>query len=214
VTVEALLQRQDMPKPNYLIGTSPGKWQTVWKVNGFGKSQAEDLQKQLSRQTGADPAATDCARVLRLPGFYNHKYAQPHLIRAERLADESYGPEQFPQFSTEDRKPPDRPRDGAGSKRGSMGQPLSQLERDWAYAKRALARGESPAMVLAMIATYRRYDKPNPRYYAETTVRKAAASLRSTEMMIATPLSASDGATNRRFSASYAAGSGRQSFRS
>jgi hypothetical protein len=120
-----------------------------------------------------------------LPGFYNHKYAQPHLISAERLADETYGPERFPQFSTDARKSPDRLDDGAGLKRGRLGQPQSQSERDWAYAKRALARGESPGMVVAMIATYRRYDKPNPQYYAEMTVRKAAASLRSTETMIA-----------------------------
>ena len=31
--------------------------------------------------------------------------------------------------------------------------------------------------VIAAIASYRRYDKHNPHYYAELTVRKAAASL-------------------------------------
>jgi hypothetical protein len=31
--------------------------------------------------------------------------------------------------------------------------------------------------VIAAIASYRRYDKPNPRYYAEHTVKKAAESL-------------------------------------
>ena len=46
------------------------------------------------------------------------------------------------------------------------------------YAKRALARGDSPDGIVSAIATYRRYDKANPRYYAELTVKKAAESLR------------------------------------
>src|SRR5579863_4419801 len=66
-SVEALLKRADMPKPNYLINSSPDKWQVIWKVEGFAKTEAEDLQRGLARDTGADPAATDCARVLRLP---------------------------------------------------------------------------------------------------------------------------------------------------
>src|SRR5512133_103672 len=61
--VEALLKREDMPKPNYLLNSSPDKWQVVWKVQGFGKDEAEGLQRSLVRDTGADPAATDCARV-------------------------------------------------------------------------------------------------------------------------------------------------------
>jgi len=44
----------------------------------FEKDQAESLQRALVRELGADLAATDSSRVLRLPGFYNHKYAKPH----------------------------------------------------------------------------------------------------------------------------------------
>jgi hypothetical protein len=45
-----LLARRDLPKPNYLINTSPDKWQVVWKVQGFDKEQAERFQRVLSRQ--------------------------------------------------------------------------------------------------------------------------------------------------------------------
>jgi hypothetical protein len=175
--VEALLKRADLPKPNFVVSTSPDKWQVVWKVDGFGKSQAEELQKGLSRDTGADIAATDCARVLRLPGFYNHKYARPHLVRAESLAQDTYRPEQFPKVSAEERSGHHEP--GRGPALGRAGAPgrWSQSERDWAYAKRALARGESPALVAAAIASYRRYDKHNPQDYAERTVTKAARQL-------------------------------------
>src|SRR5690348_14889109 len=72
--LEALLAREDLPKPNYIVNSSPNKWQVIWKVQEFSKDQAEGLQRGLARDCGADPAATDCARVLRLPGFYNYKY--------------------------------------------------------------------------------------------------------------------------------------------
>jgi RepB DNA-primase from phage plasmid len=174
--VDALLQRTDLPKPNYLINSSPNKWQVIWKVEGFGKEQAEGLQKSLAAETGADPAATDCARVLRLPGFYNHKYTQPHFIRVQSLAERTYQPAEFPAFPSGAR---DAEISAVGSRleRGRVQGGLSQSERDWAYAKRALIRGDPPETVIAAIATWRRYDKHNPRYYAELTVRKAAQSL-------------------------------------
>src|SRR5580704_8415992 len=53
--VENLLKRPDLPQPNYLLNSSPNKWQVVWKVEGFAKDQAENLQRGLARETGADP---------------------------------------------------------------------------------------------------------------------------------------------------------------
>jgi hypothetical protein len=177
--VDALLKRDDLPRPNYLISTSPDKWQVVWKVEGFGKAQAEALQRALVRETGADPAATDCARVLRLPGFFNHKYSQPYWVRPQTLAMETYGPERFPVMPSEERI--DGLSLGHRPARLPVREPgaLSQSERDWAYAKRALARGESPALVVAAIAGYRRDEKYNPRDYAERTVKKAGEALKA-----------------------------------
>jgi hypothetical protein len=174
--VERVFARRDLPKPNYLINTSPDKWQVVWKVQGFDKEQAECLQRGLSRQMGADPAATDCSRVLRLPGFFNHKYASRVWIGVQVNTRETYRPERFPKLQVAERgdrfaspsKSP-TPRNGPTK--------LSQSERDWAYARRALARGEPEEVIVADIASYRRYDKHNPQYYAELTVRKAAQAL-------------------------------------
>jgi hypothetical protein len=179
VAVENLLARSDLPKPNYLINTSPDKWQVVWKVQGFGKDQAEGLQRELSREMGADPAATDCSRVLRLPGFYNHKYSRPVWVGVQVNTRETYGPERFPEFSvdaTAARNPSEsiRARNDGPASGG-----ISQSERDWAYAKRALARGEPEALVVAAIANHRRYDKHNPQHYAELTVHKATESIES-----------------------------------
>ena len=50
---------------------------------------------------------------------------------------------------------------------------------DWAYAKRALARGDDPETVVAKIADYRADDKADPDYYARLTVTKAIAQLHS-----------------------------------
>jgi hypothetical protein len=56
----------------------------------------------------------------------------------------------------------------------------SQSEHDWAYAKRALARGDDPEVVIQRIADYRSEDKDDPNYYARRTVTKAQAALDTT----------------------------------
>lgn len=179
--VQAMRQRDDMPQPSYLLNTSPDKWQAVWKVEGFDLEQAESLMRGLVREFGADPAATDASRVMRLPGLYNHKYEKPHLVRAEEISREVYRPKHFPQAGTEG--PGSRvlpaPVPGARGEHARPAGPNTQSEHDWAYARRALARGDDPEQVIRAIAQYRA-DKPNPAYYAAHTVQKASASLAST----------------------------------
>lgn len=175
--IQSMQARSDIPRPNYLIRTSPGKWQVIWKAEGFTKGQAEGLQKSLAVETGADPAATDCARVLRLPGFYNHKYAPPHLVTVQAAGTDFCRPEHFPDPAIPARV--NHERFEARVRRGVTERALSQSERDWAFAKRALARGEDPVLVASAIASYRRFDKQNPLYYADLTVKKAGEALRS-----------------------------------
>ena len=176
--VQALLQRQDVPQPNYLVNSSPDKWQVVWKVEGFAQDEAEPLMRHLVRETGADPAATDRSRVLRLPGFANHKYGRPFVVRVEPRATETYRPEHFPRLPTEEqggRRFADR---GPARQPSNAGE-VTQSERDWAYARRALARGVSPDKVRAAIAAFRTGQKADVNQYAERTVRKAIESLQS-----------------------------------
>jgi hypothetical protein len=54
---------------------------------------------------------------------------------------------------------------------------MSQSEDDWAYAKRALARGDDPEEVIRRIADYRAGEKHDPIDYARRTVTKAQAEL-------------------------------------
>jgi hypothetical protein len=174
--VEALVRRTDVPPPNYVINSSPDKWQAIWKVTGFEKDQAETLQRGLARETGADIAATDSARVMRLPGFYNHKYADPHYVRYEQRSTETNTPDRFPQYASDDRST----RSTIAPHENTSGA-KSQSESDWAYARRALARGEPESAVISTIEKFREGDKHNAHYYAELTVRKAAASLALTD---------------------------------
>ena len=98
-----------------------------------------------------------------------------YLVRAEphaALAGTIYRLEDFPRFP--EALPKLRPhRTGTTSRISSS----SQSEYDWAYAKRALARGEPEELVVAAIAMHRRNDKHDPMYYAGLTVKNAKASL-------------------------------------
>jgi hypothetical protein len=142
-------------------------------VNGFAIEEAEALMKSLVREVGADPAATDAARVMRLPSFYNHKYGTPHAVSVESLSHRVWGRDAFPSISTEeravatrcDRRPTER----------SSGK-VSQSELDWRFALRALSRGEDPRSVRSRIAAHRP-DKSNPEYYAQHTVENALLAL-------------------------------------
>jgi hypothetical protein len=174
--VEAMRKRDDIPQPSYLLSTSPDKWQAVWKVEGFELEQAERLMRGLVREFGADPAATDASRVMRLPGLYNHKYEKPHLVRVEEISREAYRPEHFPKVAAED--PGSRVMQAqthrARAERARTAGTNTQSEHDWAYARRALARGDDPVQVIRAIALFRS-DKPNPHYYATHTVEKAVS---------------------------------------
>jgi hypothetical protein len=56
---------------------------------------------------------------------------------------------------------------------------MSQSEHDWAYAKRALARGDDPEEVMRRIADFRAGEKHDPSDYARRTVTKAQTELGS-----------------------------------
>ncbi len=54
--LDKLMARIDLPKPNYVLSTSPGRYQVVWQVEGFARDQAEQLQRGLAREAGGDQA--------------------------------------------------------------------------------------------------------------------------------------------------------------
>jgi len=175
-SLEAIKNSTEVPPPDFVLDTSPGKHQVVWKVSGFSQDEAESLLRSLANQFGGDLAATDSTRVLRLPGFANRKLPEEFIVQARQESDAVYTLRDF----TIDEDSPETPRHfGDYRLRGRtvFSDHKSQSEHDWAYAKRALARGDDPEVVIQRIADYRAEDKDDPNYYARRTVTKAQADL-------------------------------------
>ena len=141
-----ILSDPRIPQPNYVLNTSPGKFQTLWKVEEFTLEQAERLQRAMAAEFGADQAVVDAARVLRIPGFYNEKYDPTRtrsLRRSSRIRPTSrrtldssstcFPSQPMPRHPG--RRPTLRPSNGR----------LSQSEIDWARVMRDLSRGHDPA---------------------------------------------------------------------
>ncbi len=175
--LKAIQNSEEVPKPNFVLDTSPGKHQVVWKVEGATPQEAEDLQQRMAHEFGADIAATDASRVLRLPGFANRKYGNQCAVRVTKHSDKTYNLRDFKIASGPakgDRTPEQKP-----PRLGGPRETLTQSERDWAYAKRALARGDNPEEIIRRIADYRADEKHDPEYYARLTVSKAQSALQA-----------------------------------
>ena len=174
--LQAIHNSTEVPAPNFVLDTSPGKHQVVWKVSEFSQDEAESLLHSLANKFGGDLAATDSTRVLRMPGFANRKLSEDFIVQARQESKAVYTLRDF----TIDDDSPEPPRHFGEYQQRQRTVPSdhkSQSERDWAYAKRALARGDDPEVVIQRIADYRSEDKADPNYYARHTVQKAQAEL-------------------------------------
>lgn len=179
-----------LPQPNYVLNTSPDKYQVVWKVAGFGQDEAEILLRALAQRYGGDPAATDSTRVFRLPGFSNKKYEQDFQVTFTREAPSAVVYHSSDFIARGVAQAPEGPSSQAPAR--SLDRPgNSQSEKDWAYAIRKLKEGEDPEKIIRDMARYRsvdHYDKKDPakviaprkanaRYYVDRTVTQAMAQL-------------------------------------
>jgi hypothetical protein len=161
-----------VPTPTAVLSTSLGKYQILWRVDGFTFEQQESTLKLLAISFGGDPACTDCNRVLRLPGFLNCKYDPPYPITVQYPSDFIRNPGDFrldtpaaiPMLSSNTMPPRQHPDKHSNS------------ERDWAWVLHELAHGKDPAKLTRSLAL-RRADKPRPLYYAQRTVDVASARL-------------------------------------
>ncbi|HET6844818.1 MAG TPA: DNA-primase RepB domain-containing protein [Candidatus Angelobacter sp.] len=173
---EAILNRiltgSNLPKPNYVLNTSPGKYQLLWNVRDFERNDAESLMRSLCREFQADPANVDISRVFRLPGLHNKKYDATFQVTAQKLSSAIYTPRDFPSYASSTTP---APRQRATSK--LTGTP-SHL--DWAWVCRQLWNTRDPEAVRSQLTDElerraRVRNKPKPRYYAELTFNKAVA---------------------------------------
>jgi hypothetical protein len=168
----ALRASDTVPMPTAILSTSPGKYQVLWRVDGFDSVRQELMLKLLAIAFGGDPACTDCNRVLRIPGFLNRKYDPAHRVTVEYPDDSVWGPDDFRldiggvdsmllDHAIAPRKQSER---------------HSNSESDWAWVSDQLAHGKDAVKLTRQLA-FRRSDKPNPVYYAQRTVDVASARL-------------------------------------
>ena len=166
--------------PRWALETSPGRVQVVWQLGkrgALGAERAEALMRGLVQEYGGDRAAVDVSRVLRWPGFRNHK-REGHLVE---VAWQSAATVEPGQFRGELYREPDLPpRSGGARRRGPApragGHDMSQSGKDWRWVMRSLRGGADPDEVARRLE-HDRQDKSNPRDYARRTVQNARAAL-------------------------------------
>jgi hypothetical protein len=170
--IAALLASEAVPSPTAILSTSPGKYQALWRVQGFNFATQEATLKLLAIVFGGDPACTDCNRVLRIPGFLNRKYDPAYRVTVEypsalvgNLSDFRLG-----------KLEADGPRFGRTTGLGKQTGNGSTSESDWAWVCHRLRQGDD-AMRMTRELAARRCDKANPSYYAQRTVDVASARL-------------------------------------
>ena len=184
--LEGIKNSDLVPQPNYVLNTSPEKFQVVWKAEGVTLDEAEALQHAMVREFGGDPAATDSTRVLRLPGFTNKKYDQDFYVKAHAESTQIYHLRDF-KVPIDSQDAPQHHNEEIARGRRAPDTTLSQSEHDWAYAKRALSRGDDPEQVIRRIADYRGDDKSDTGYYARRTVSKAQDDLQRKSVAVRKP---------------------------
>jgi hypothetical protein len=166
----ALRASELVPPPTSILSTSPGKYQVLWRVEGFDFDRQEQTLKLLAIAFGGDPACTDCNRVLRIPGFLNRKYDPACRITVEYPDDSVWNRDDFRlDAATIDALPsaPVNPSPKSPSSR-------SNSENDWAWVCDQLTQGKDAVKLTRELAS-RRSEKPNPLYYAQRTVDVASA---------------------------------------
>jgi hypothetical protein len=167
----ALRASELVPEPNIIVSTSAGRYQVLWRVEDFDFYMQETTLKLLAMAFHGDIACTDCNRVLRIPGFLNHKYDPAELATVEYHSDATYQPDDFRLYVLREAcmVPPVREE----YRRRDMN---TNSEDDWAWVSRELAHGKDAVQLTLELAS-RRSDKPNPNYYAQRTVDMASARL-------------------------------------
>jgi hypothetical protein len=100
----AIAARRDLPTPSYVVHSSPNRLHVLWRVTGFTREDVEALQKQLARELATDKAATSCAQMTRLPGFFNQKYRPAPVVTVEYSSRRrEFQPSEFPPLLNGDR---------------------------------------------------------------------------------------------------------------
>ncbi len=168
----ALRASESVPPLTSILSTSPGKYQVLWRVEGFDFARQEQTLKLLAIAFGGDPACTDCNRVLRVPGFLNRKYDPSYKVTVEYPDDSIWTPDDF----RLDTGAVDAMYCASASSSRKPSLKHSHSESDWAWVLHELAHGKDALTLMHELASHRS-DKPNSLYYAQRTIDVASARL-------------------------------------
>jgi RepB DNA-primase from phage plasmid len=84
-----------IPAPSAFISTLPGKYQVLLRTDCKTLERQEGTPKLLSITIESAPFATDCKRVLRLPGFRNCRYDPAYPVTVKCPSDSTWTPGDF-----------------------------------------------------------------------------------------------------------------------
>ena len=167
-----------IPQPRHLLRSSKDHYQVLWDTarGQWSPGQAEATMRGLAGRYGGDPACSEVARVMRWPGYRNHKEGRDRaLVSWIDRGGKPVSPDDFrslpvPEMRTA-RDGPVAPGRGCRPARVRPNR-ISPSERDWAWVKDRLKAGASPLQLREELAR-RRADKAKPDAYAALTVEKA-----------------------------------------
>ena len=105
------------------------------------------MLRAMANQFGGDPAATDSTRVFACPDSRTENIDEEFIVQAHTESNADLPRARFHRPGGFARDSPRHLRDECRDERLPQGH-RSQSEQDWAYAKRALARGDDPELVI------------------------------------------------------------------
>ena len=84
------------PEPTAVVESSPGRRHLFWRLSRpLRPSEAEALNRRLSRAVGADRSGWDLGQLLRPPGTRNRKYRPAPRVRLLKLTGDRYHPREL-----------------------------------------------------------------------------------------------------------------------
>ena len=165
-----------IPQPRHLLRSSTDHYQVLWDTarGQWSPDQAEATMRSLAARYGGDPACSEVARVMRWPGYRNHKEGRDRtLVSWIDRGGKPVSPDDFRALPAPEMR---TARDGpvATGRRPTRERPnrISRSEKDWAWVKDQLKAGADPLQLREELAR-RRADKAKPDAYAALTVEKA-----------------------------------------
>ncbi len=98
--------------PSIIIASgTPGHVLAIWQLREpLAAEQVKPMNRRVAHALGGDLAATDAARVLRLPGTLNHKHDPARPVRCVEIRPRSYAVEQVVGHLPDPPAPPRPPR--------------------------------------------------------------------------------------------------------